>query len=192
MRDPDAWLDRWLPLLIERSGDAAVLELGCGSGRDTVVLAGAGLEVIGVDRSPGQLAAARATLPGALLYERDLRDPFPGVGPLGVVVASLSLHYFTWAETVELVERVGRLLRAGGVLVLRVNSTGDHEHGASGHPALSENFYLVDGQPKRFFDRAALEALFAVGWRMLHLEERVIERYARPKVVWEAVFERTR
>jgi hypothetical protein len=71
-----------------------------------------------------------------------------------------------------------------------VNSTRDHEYGASGHPKLAENFYLVDGSPKRFFDRSTLTALFGTGWHMLHLEERVIHRYERPKSIWEAIFER--
>ncbi|HWQ07860.1 MAG TPA: hypothetical protein VN436_02090, partial [Holophaga sp.] len=64
------------------------------------------------------------------------------------------------------------------------------EYGAVGHPRINENLYLVDGHPKRFFDLPAVEALFPRGWRPLSTEELVIDRYARPKVVWEIILER--
>ena len=41
----DPWLDRWMSLVVERSGDAPVLEIGCGHGDDTVTLKKAGLNV---------------------------------------------------------------------------------------------------------------------------------------------------
>jgi hypothetical protein len=48
----------------------------------------------------------------------------------------------------------------------------------------------VEGKSKRFFDRPAVESLFASGWRTLSIEEHVIERYSKPKVVWEVILER--
>ncbi|WP_390350115.1 hypothetical protein ACFJIS_12880 [Variovorax boronicumulans] len=45
----------------------------------------------------------------------------------------------------------------------------------------------MDGIPKRFFDRAAVERLFADGWQLQHLEEVRVLRYDEPKVAWEAV-----
>ena len=107
-----------------------------------------------------------------------------------MIIASLSLHYFGWVETVALVEKIRATLRMRGALLCRLNSTNDHNYGASGHPRIEDDYYLVEGEPKRFFDRASIEALFATGWRMLSLEERVIERYAKPKVVWEVIVER--
>ncbi|HTV24422.1 MAG TPA: class I SAM-dependent methyltransferase [Polyangiaceae bacterium] len=188
--EPDPWLERWLPLVVERSAGKAVLELGCGSGRDSSVLAAAGLAVIGIDSSPEQLEQARARVPKGTFYEGDIRDGFPDVSGFGVILASLVLHYFSWDETTALAHRLLLCLRYGGVLLVRVNSTHDHEHGASGHPELGENYYLVDGKPKRFFDRDALMRLFDGSWNFVHLEERVIQRYARPKAIWEAVLER--
>ena len=78
-----------------------------------------------------------------------------------------------------------------GILLCRLNSTNDHHFGASGHPRIDDDYYLVDGAPKRFFDRATTVRLFAHGWCTLSLEERVIDRYDHPKWVWEAVLGRT-
>lgn len=77
-----------------------------------------------------------------------------------------------------------------GVLLCRLNSTGDRHFGASGHPEIAENYFSVDGEPKRFFDRAAVDRLFASGWRTLDCREQVIDRYDLPKSVWEVVMER--
>ena len=185
----ERWLDRWLSLIGERADGLPVLELGCGSGHDSDVLAAAGHRVVGLDRSDSAVARAREHVPSAVFHCQDLRDPWP-VERAGVVLASLSLHYFPWDETVVLVERIRRVLEPNGLLVCRLNSTNDHHFGASGHPAITENFYLVDGEPKRFFDRAAIDRLFAQGWRMLHEGEGIIARYDRPKTVWEVILER--
>lgn len=185
----DLWLDRWLPLVAERAGDLPVLELGCGSGRDTATLVRAGQRVVALDLSRLSLLVAKVRAPSATFYCRDLQAPFP-VDQAGVVLASLSLHYFPWPETMALVERIRATLKPGGLLLCRLNSTRDENFGAVGHERIAENFYRVNGAPKRFFDRAAVEALFGTGWNTLSLREDAINRYALPKAVWEGVFER--
>lgn len=190
-RDRDPWLKRWLPLLAERGAGAPVLELGCGAGRDTVVLAAAGLAVLGLDASASALRRARARIPGARFLRRDLRAPLPVArGGTGAIVASLCLHYFPWRETEAVAARLRRALRPGGVLLCRLNSTRDFHHGATGHPRIGRHYFRVDGERKRFFDRADVRRLFARGWRFLSLEELVIRRYEKPKAVWEVVLER--
>ncbi len=106
------------------------------------------------------------------------------------IVASLSLHYFSWAKTLELVGRVRQTLQPKSVLLCRLNSTKDRNFGAVGHERLDENFYLVDGQPKRFFDKESVYNLFAAGWKVLSIEEAIINRYLFPKSVWEVILER--
>ena len=186
----DPWLERWLPLIGERVGASPILELGCGPGLDTRVLAAAGHRVTALDCAPLMIADAKARVPFAEFHCQDMREPFPVTGPLNVVLASLSLHYFPWHETQALVRRIRDVLAPGGVLLCRLNSTADHHYGASGHPEIEKHYYAVDGEPKRFFDPASIEQLFAGGWHMLHIEERVIHRYAHPKVVWEVILER--
>ena len=43
----------------------------------------------------------------------------------------------------------------------------------------------------RFFDRTAIDALFAEGWNERHAEEHIVHRYAFPKALWEVVFEKS-
>lgn len=187
----DRWLSRWLPLIAERAAENPVFEIGCGYGDDTAVLTAAGLRVVAFDLSSVAVAAARLRVPSASIECRDVRDPFPeSVRQVGVVVASLSLHYFPWEETLVLAQRIQTVLRSGGVLLCRLNSTKDHHFGARGYPEIEPGYFLVDGQPKRFFDRASVRSLFAEGWSELSLEHFVTRKYVRPKALWEGVFER--
>jgi len=187
----DLWLNRWLQLVRERAEQTSVLELGCGRGQDTATLVEAGLPVIAIDLSPSEIEHARALVPGADYFVQDVRAPFPAsTNHVGVVVASLSLHYFTWIETIDLVARIHSALQPNGILLCRLNSTKDHNFGAAGYPEIEKNFYLVEGKPKRFFNRAAVDALFSQGWQTLSLEEHVVERHFKPKVVWEIILQR--
>ncbi|MDO9359816.1 MAG: class I SAM-dependent methyltransferase [Polaromonas sp.] len=187
----DPWLQRWLPLAVSHAGEGPVLEIGCGHGDDTAVLADAGLKVTAFDLSAASVAVARARVPSASFERRDIRDPFPLADhQAGLVVASLSLHYFGWEETVAIVQRIHRALQPGGLLLCRLNSTEDHHFGASGHQEIEPNFFLVNGEPKRFFDEAAVKLLFANGWRCLSLEHRVTRKYIKSKAVWEVVLVR--
>ena len=70
-----------------------------------------------------------------------------------------------------------------------MNSTNDTHYGARGHPEIAPHFYDVDGERKRFFDRADVERLFGAGWRALGLEETTVHRYEHPKVCWQAALE---
>lgn len=187
----DRWLQCWLPMVLERTGDAPVLEIGCGSGDDTATLVTAGARVVAFDLSASNVAAAQLRVPHAIITCQDLRSPFPDVGgACGVIVASLSLHYFAWQDTVTLVSRIHAALRPGGLLLCRLNSTLDRHHGARGHRAIEPNYYDVRGKPKRFFDRAALTRLFASGWRQLSIQEVTSYKYVLPKVLWELALER--
>ena len=186
----DPWLERWLPQLAAAQ-DASVLELGCGSGRDTHYLVDHGFRVIAGDYSRSAISTARASAAQAAFVQFDLRDglPFPRE-TFPVIIAGLCLHYFSQAETQRIVAEIRDRLRPGGYLLVRVNSVRDVHHGAVGHAEIGPGCYLVDGALKHFFDADDLRALFADRWRMHHLEERTIHRYENPKVVWEMVVEK--
>jgi ubiquinone/menaquinone biosynthesis C-methylase UbiE len=160
--------------------------LGCGDGHDACFLAERGFLVMATDFSEKALEITRRKAPAAKTQNVDLTRglPYPGAS-FGVIVASLSLHYFPWQQTTEILADIRRCLQPGGHLLARLNSTRDPHYRAAEKQTIENNFYLVGGMPKRLFDKQDLDALFKNGWEILAAEERTTHRYGGQKLVWE-------
>lgn len=183
----DAWLDRWHGVLGANRG-SPVLDLGRGAGYEARSLTRWGFSGVAADFSEKALELTRRRVPEAETRNLDLtrRLPFPDAH-FGVVVASLSLHYFPWCQTVEVLEEVRRCLVPGGYLLARLNSTRDVRYAVTPKEEIGPNFYLVHGHPKRLFDREDIDALFPSTWTLEHASERTTDRYGDEKTLWEVV-----
>ena len=186
----DPWLDHWRHLL-EADRDTPILDLGCGQGLDSACLTANGFPVIAVDLSGEALKITRQTARQAILAQVDLRDGLPFRNrTFGVIVANLSLHYSLWAQTQQVISNVRACLKPGGYLLARFNSHNDVSFGAEGYPLVEPGCLLVEGELKHFFDQGSLERLFRERWLVCGLEERVISRQGKSKVVWELAAEK--
>lgn len=93
-----------------------VLDLGCGPGRDGVLLQGAGKEVIGVDASAAMIEIAHER--GLEAVEADIASlPFPGASFDGVWSYTTLLHVPKAEVDVPLSE-IARVLKPGGTFAL--------------------------------------------------------------------------
>lgn len=109
------WVVRQLPSRLER-----VLDVGCGAGRLAATLAVRAEHVDGLDRSPVMIDKARRRYPkagNARWLEGDLFDSRLPLSDDGydAITAVSSLHHMPLEDTLE---RLTRLLRPGGVLVV--------------------------------------------------------------------------
>jgi tRNA (cmo5U34)-methyltransferase len=107
---------------LPRTADAAVLDLGCGTGLEL----GYYFEIVptakvtGIDLAPGMLAALRRKFPGKALkliagsYFDVPLEPCAFDAALSVE----SLHHFTKEEKIPLYEKVRNALKPGGWLIL--------------------------------------------------------------------------
>jgi SAM-dependent methyltransferase len=184
----DPWLDKWLNLIKQKSANGLVLELGCGSGWDTVELLSAGCNVIAADISTKNLAECTRSIPQANFVQLDNGQPLPFADhSLSVIVASLTLHYFTWTVTMQIASELRRCLQTDGILLARFNSTHDYNFGASTTESpIEPNLYFLGTITKRFFDEGSVRK-FLQGWDIQFLEENNIQRYEKPKSVWEVM-----
>ncbi|WP_141014504.1 methyltransferase domain-containing protein [Nocardioides sambongensis] len=103
-------------------GVASVVDLGCGPGNLTALLARrwprAG--VTGVDSSPEMIARARSEVPGLDFRVADLRDWIadPGRGPVDVLVSNATLQWVP--GHLDLLPALVAAVRPGGWLALQV------------------------------------------------------------------------
>jgi SAM-dependent methyltransferase len=174
--------------LIEIKEETSVLEIGCGEGGNLKPFLDIGCNrIIGIDMSAKYIEQAKALVPSATFLLQDMQHGLPNTQKTNVIIASLSMHYMPWEDTIKMISRVRDSLAGDGLFLCRVNSVNDINYGAVGNPEVDRHYYLVDGKPKRFFDENHARQLFDTGWKIISLEEHTIDRFEKPKVVWEVI-----
>ena len=118
----------YAPFLRELAEGAAVLDAGCGSGRDARVFHERGYAVTAMEPSPAlaALAEAHCGLPVEIRRFQDIdwHWCFDGVW------ACASLLHVSLAELPEVMHRLTRALRPGGILYVSFKyGRGEREHG---------------------------------------------------------------
>ena len=180
------WMDR-----PEMPKEARVLDIGCGAGRDSRYLTDLEYEVVSIDLSGEALLVCRQVAPLATRFQVDVGHGLPfDECSFGFIVANLSLHYFDWPTTEQIFQDVRRCLTPGGLLLVRLNSTKDVNHGAVGHEEIEPKLFLVNGERKRFFDQDSIDTLFKTGWETRGIREIADGRFRETKVLWEVVVEK--
>jgi ubiquinone/menaquinone biosynthesis C-methylase UbiE len=115
-RDLDALVVRDAAL---RLAGQRVLELGCGTGKNSVWLASEARELVALDFSAGMLAVARERVGAAhaRFVEHDIRAPWPlDTGAVDVVVGNLVLEHVE--DLAPVYAEAARVLRGSGQLFL--------------------------------------------------------------------------
>lgn len=120
------------------SGDALVLEVGCGPGRLSIGLAGDhGLDVTGLDLDPAMVERARLNADGrpdgasrrlSFVVGDVAALPFPDQS-FDLVVSTLSMHH--WADPTAGLTEIARVLRSSGralIWDLRAGIVPFHRH----------------------------------------------------------------
>ncbi|MFJ4092857.1 class I SAM-dependent methyltransferase [Kitasatospora sp. NPDC089913] len=113
-------LERLLP-----QGPGTVLDIACGTGIVTRRLQRPGRVVLGVDRSPGMLAAAARRIPGGAVCGDATRLPFAS-GSVDAVVMVWLLHLLPEDAADAVLAEAARVLRPGGRLVTTVDKEAAH------------------------------------------------------------------
>jgi 2-polyprenyl-6-hydroxyphenyl methylase/3-demethylubiquinone-9 3-methyltransferase len=142
---------------------AAVLDLGCGNGALTSMLAQPGWRVTGIDSSHSGIRIAREIYPQFQFLERDVTGPLDGLDP-GSFDAVFCIEVIEHVPAPrQLARNAYRLLRPGGLAVFTTPYHGYLKNlvlAATGR--LEAHFTaLWDGGHIKFWSRATLESVLA-------------------------------
>jgi len=113
---------------VAAAGGGPVVDLGCGPGRLTGHLRSLGLDVSGLDLSPGMVAVARRTCPGTAFVVGSLLALPYADGALAGALAWYSVIHTPPDRLPEVVRELVRVVRPGGPLLLAFQAGSGQPH----------------------------------------------------------------
>ena len=157
----DDWLDKFETII--DSCSTPILDLGCGSGNDTLYLINKNKQVISCDQSSNAINNIKKNFPE--VYDTKCFNMLDGMpfdnNSFELIIADLCLHYFKEKDTFELLNEIRRILTVGGRLIFQVNSVNDVNHGAGQGNEIEHHLYETsDKRLKRFFDEKDIKFFF--------------------------------
>lgn len=162
--------------------DAAVLDLGCGTGRNANYLAGRGARVAGIDISPTaiDLAKARAKAAGVNTDYRvaSIGAPYPFAdATFDVVLDITSSNSLNEAERAIYLKETRRVLKPGGYLLVRALCKDGDKNARELlqlYPGTEHDTYVLPdlGVTERVFSREDFIAAYQPYFKILTLEKK--------------------
>lgn len=184
----DLWLDEYSDIL-ENNKDNEILDLGCGTGADTLYLIERGYKVLSCDFSKEALKSVKDNIPNSKVKYLNMMEKFPiDDNAYSLVIADLSLHYFDNNTTIHIMNEIKRILKNNGILLSRVASINDFNFGAGVGEKLEKNYYFEGAYTKRFFDIEDINRYFGIVGTVELRETSMIrdeEEYSKPKRLYQ-------
>ena len=180
----DEWLNDFDEII--NNCKTPILDLGCGSGNNTLYLTNKNKQVIAADISSNAISNIIKNFPE--IYDAkcfNMIDGFPfDDNFFEIVIADLSLHYFKEKDTKTIINELKRILCDNGYLIIRVNSINDINYGAGEGLEIEKHlFQTADGRLKRFFDEKDIRQYFK-DFEIIYLNEETMKRYKLEKYLF--------
>jgi ubiquinone/menaquinone biosynthesis C-methylase UbiE len=166
---------------LKREGAKRVLDLGCGAGRHSILLADEGFQVVALDISETALKTLEARLKSAsidnvTLVKHEMWDlPFVDDYFDGVICTNV-LHHGKLAQIKQATKEVHRVMKRGASAFVVALSTADFRRG-NGERLERNTFVFTKGEERgiihHFFPRKELES-FLKKFEAKSFEERLI------------------
>ena len=142
--------ERWLTVLREWTGDDSrrVLDVGCGTGVVSLLLAELGHAVVGLDFAPAMLDRARTKARRTTLPIEFLRGDAEGLPLPDDSVELVTARHLVWTlpHPLEAIREWRRVLEPGGRMLL-VEGYWDHDEPWDEYEEMYDDLPMYDGRP---------------------------------------------
>ena len=184
----DDWLDEFKDIIDNVSSE--IIDLGCGvTGNNTLYLLEKGKRVLSCDFAEEALKVVDQ-IEGSKTLLFDMLDEFPFEDNYtDLIIADLSLHYFSDKDTKRIIKEIKRVLKTNGYLFFRVNSINSTEYKeiiSKGILEKEKHFFFYNNMDKRFFDEEDIR-LFFKDFKFILLREENMARWCPDKIIWKGV-----
>lgn len=146
------------------------LDLGCGEGGNALYYKNLGYRVVACDFSQVVLDRIKCRYPDMSVKKFDMREGIPyDENSIGVIVASLSIHYFDLIQTKKIIKSIYRCLKPGGYFIYRVNNYKEFERNKDNMlKCIEEDYYKTkNGKNKRYFSVESMARLLSNDFQVL-------------------------
>jgi SAM-dependent methyltransferase len=137
-----------LSLVPARTPSARALDVGCGAGRWSRVLADEGYYTVGIDLQGGLIEASRRRYPDIEFHKASVQE-FTSEQPFDLISTVTVIQHVPFEEQVTVVERLQSLMRAGGHVIALENVSDQGPH----------VFARSSGEWRKLFQAAGFEPL---------------------------------
>ena len=179
----DGWLNKYISLFKKED---LFIELGCGRAYCSRYLLENNFEnVIACDFSNEVIKIINKEAPNLKTMIFDMSEQLPFAdNSVDVIISDLSLHYFDLKKTQCILGEIYRVLKVGGYVIARVNSSNDKSHIPNNCKELEKNYFWDGNIYKKFFEKEDFDILFK-NFKIYTLEEKIMDRYEKTKILWE-------
>lgn len=186
----DMWLDKYKEYI--ESAQKTIVDLGCGIGNDTMFIKSLGKDVLSVDYSDEALRIINQNIKDAKTLKMDFEKEWLLENESAdLIIANLSLHYFSAETTFKIINSIKNTLVDGGILIVRLNSVKDTNYGSDSLNEIETHYYEAMNIRKRFFDKKDIDLFFSCFKILSCKEEKVLSLiHDKQKIVWECVFKK--
>jgi len=128
-----------------------LLDLGCGSGKDSIYFAKKGLDVTAVDFSKTGLDKISKNIDNLKIVNQSLENLKFKPNSFDIIYAHLSLHYFDDRTTSKIFIKLHSILKKNGLIFIKCKSTDDILFGKG--KKIEPNMYRRNNHIRHFFSK---------------------------------------
>jgi SAM-dependent methyltransferase len=182
----DAWLHKYKSLF-DKYKNPVLLDLGCGNGSNLPFLIKTNSTIFALDYSEEAIAQVKMHYSVNSIVG-DIRDPLPyEAEQFDFIISDLSLHYFSEKDTFRILSEIHRVLKQNGIMLVRLNSIKDKNHGAQQGKEIEKYYYEHNGLKKRFFTEETIRYFFEKYFIIINIEEERSGKYLEEKHLLEVI-----